>query len=60
VTALLADELRAYKVSKGGFQFSIGKPPSAALVRKLVKARLAEIDAAKKKPAKKKSVKRSA
>ena len=45
VTALLADELEGYEVSKGGFRFPIGKPPPATLIKKLVKARLAEIEA---------------
>jgi len=56
VTAQLADALKGYDVSKGGFRFPIGKPPSAALIRKLVKARLAEIEATakpRKAPAKK-------
>lgn len=44
ITARLADELKHYEVSKGGFRFPIGKPPSATLIRKLVKARLAEIE----------------
>jgi uncharacterized protein YdhG (YjbR/CyaY superfamily) len=55
VTETLADELAKYETSKGGFRFPIGKPPSATLIRKLVKARLAEIEAAapkKKAPAK--------
>lgn len=52
LTAKFATELKAYDVSKGGFRFPIGKPPPAALVRKLVKARLAEIEAGAK-PAKK-------
>lgn len=52
ITAQFEDELAKYQVSKGGFRFPIGKPPSAALIRKLVKARLAEIeDAAPKKRA---------
>lgn len=46
ITAELSDELSKYEVSEGGFTFPIGKPPSAALIRKLVKARLAEIEAA--------------
>ncbi len=55
VTAALGNGLEAYEVSKGGFRFPIGKPPPAALIKKLVNARLAEIEAAalKKKPAKK-------
>lgn len=46
VTAALEADLAAYQVSKGGFRFPIGKPPPAALIRKLVKARLAEIEGA--------------
>lgn len=46
VTGLLKHELKAYDVSKGGFRFPIGKPPPAALIRKLVKARIAELGAA--------------
>lgn len=55
ITAALAEDLSRYQVSKGGFRFAIGKPPPATLIRKLVKARLAEIEAAApaKKPAKK-------
>lgn len=56
ITAKFAGDLKAYEVSKGGFRFQIGKAPPAALIRKLVQARLAEIDAvakAKKAPAKK-------
>jgi uncharacterized protein YdhG (YjbR/CyaY superfamily) len=51
VTAQLAEDLKKYEVSKGGFRFPIGKPPSAALVRKLVKARMAEINTGKSKKA---------
>lgn len=51
ITAQFEDELAKYQVSKGGFRFPIGKPPPATLIRKLVKARVAEIEAAK--PAKK-------
>ena len=51
VTARLAEELTGYQVSKGGFRFPIGKPPSATLIRKLVKARLAEIEGAAKRGA---------
>jgi 3-methyladenine DNA glycosylase AlkD len=49
ITARLAGELKGYEVSKGGFRFPIGKPPSAVLVRKLVEARLAELGVAKAK-----------
>ena len=37
------DELKDYGTSKGTIRFSTDKPLSATLVRKLVKARLAEI-----------------
>jgi uncharacterized protein YdhG (YjbR/CyaY superfamily) len=37
------DELRAYQVSKGTIRFSSEKPLPAALVRKLVKARIAAL-----------------
>ena len=55
ITSAMAADLKKYEVSKGGFRFPIGKPPPATLIRKLVKARLAEIDSAtkpKKAPAK--------
>ena len=45
ITEALAADLKKYDVSKGGFKFPVGKPPPATLIRKLVKARLAEISA---------------
>jgi uncharacterized protein YdhG (YjbR/CyaY superfamily) len=43
VVAALKDELNDYETSKGAIRFQADKPLPAALVRKLIKARLAEI-----------------
>src|SRR5919106_1434116 len=44
----LADELAGYDVAKGTIRFPIGKPPPATLVKKIVKARLRETEARRK------------
>ena len=47
------DELKPYKVSKGTVQFPLDEPLPVALVKRIVKARLDEMNAAGKSPAKK-------
>jgi uncharacterized protein YdhG (YjbR/CyaY superfamily) len=44
VVAKLRDELKAYATTKGAIQFEPTKPPPASLIRKLLKARIAEIE----------------
>jgi uncharacterized protein YdhG (YjbR/CyaY superfamily) len=43
----LADELKGFKSTKGGVQFPFGKPLPVALVKKIVRLRVAENEARK-------------
>ena len=52
IVTQFAKELTNYETSKGAIRFTVDKPLSATLVRKLVKARAAEIAAPKAKPKK--------
>jgi uncharacterized protein YdhG (YjbR/CyaY superfamily) len=46
IVAICADLLKDYETSKGAVRFPVDKPLPATLVRKLLKARIAEIEAA--------------
>jgi uncharacterized protein YdhG (YjbR/CyaY superfamily) len=41
----LEEDLKGYETSRGALRFSTSKPPPAALVKKMVKARIKEIEA---------------
>ncbi len=43
-------ELKAYEASKGTIRFAPNKPPPATLVKKVVKTRIAELQARKRRP----------
>jgi len=45
------DELKGYKTAKGTIRFPADQPMPAALIKKFVKARIAQNEARKKKPA---------
>ena len=51
--ATFKDELKGYKTSTGTIRFPIGKPLPAALVKKIVRSRIAENEAAAKSKEKK-------
>lgn len=44
VIAAFQQELKGFETAKGTIRFPVDRPPSAALIKKLVKARIAEND----------------
>jgi uncharacterized protein YdhG (YjbR/CyaY superfamily) len=48
IIQMFRDDLKPYTLSKGTIQFPIDKPLPAALIKKMVKARLAQIAAKKR------------
>jgi uncharacterized protein YdhG (YjbR/CyaY superfamily) len=47
--ASMADELKKFETAKGTVRFPMDKPPSAALIKKMVKARVAQNEQKKRK-----------